>query len=69
MNKTTNSNDLQEILSHAIKQMKQELGDKFDPEHINLAELERRTGISRARLKITDLFTPPVRFEETAIPE
>lgn len=51
MNKTTNSNDLQEILSHAIKQMEQELGDKFDPEHINLAELERRTGISRARLR------------------
>ncbi|WP_207302868.1 hypothetical protein [Lachnoclostridium sp. Marseille-P6806] len=51
MNKTTNSNDSQEILSHAIEQMKQELGGKFDPEHINLAELERRTGISRGRLR------------------
>ena len=30
MNKETESNDLQVILTHAIEQMKQEQGDKFD---------------------------------------
>ena len=35
----------------AIEQMMAEQGDKFSLEKINLAELERRTGISRARLR------------------
>ena len=51
MNKETESNDLQVILTHAIEQMKQEQGDKFDMNKINLAELERRTGISRGKLR------------------
>ena len=51
MNKDYKSNDPQTILTQAIDQMKMELGDKFDPEKINLAELERRTGISRSRLR------------------
>ncbi len=51
MNKTLNSNDLQEILSQAIEQMKHEAGEKFDPQKINLAELGRRTGISRGKLR------------------
>ncbi len=51
MNKGYKSNDLQVILTQAIEQMKTELGDRFDPGKINLAELERRTGISRSRLR------------------
>ena len=51
MNKETKSNDLQAILTHAIEQMKQEQGDKFDLDKINLAELGRRTGISRGKLR------------------
>ena len=45
------SNDLQEILSQAIDKMKQEMGDSFNLDKINLAELERRTGISRSKLR------------------
>lgn len=44
-------NDLTEILAQALNEMKCDFGDKFDPDHINLAELERRTGISRAKLR------------------
>ena len=51
MREVTHSNDLQEILTQAINAMKTELGDKFDPDSINLADLERRTGITRARLR------------------
>ena len=45
------SNDLTKIIAQAIDEIKMELGDKFDPGKINLAELERRTGISRAKLR------------------
>ena len=45
------NNDLTEIIAQALNEMKSDLGDKFDPENINLAELQRRTGISRARLR------------------
>lgn len=38
------------VAAKAIEQMMAEQGDKFSLEKINLAELERRTGISRARL-------------------
>ena len=52
MNKNLNGNDqLQDILSQALEQMKLEQGDSFDSQKVNLAELERRTGISRARLR------------------
>ena len=47
----TNRNDLQTIITQALEQMKREQGENFDPSHVNLAELERRTGISRARLR------------------
>lgn len=47
----TNCNDLQEIITQAIEQIKKELGEKFDPGKINLAELERKTGITRSRLR------------------
>ena len=44
-------NDLQLTISHALQEMKAEAGDKFDIEKVNLAELERRTGITRKRLR------------------
>lgn len=44
-------NDLQLTISHAIQEMKNEAGDGFDIKKINLSELERRTGISRKRLR------------------
>ncbi len=46
-----NSNDLQSILTQAIEEMKSEQGDKFDIGKLNLAELERRTGLTRAQLR------------------
>ena len=39
MHKKDIGNDLQEIVSQAIGQMKVEQGEKFDLQHINLAEL------------------------------
>ena len=45
------NNDLTETIAQALNEIKSELGDKFDLEHINLAELERRTGITRAKLR------------------
>ena len=45
------TNDLTEIIAQALNEMKKDLGDRFDPDHINLAELGRRTGITRARLR------------------
>lgn len=44
-------NDLTEIITQALGEIKSELGDQFDLEKVNLAELERRTGITRARLR------------------
>ena len=46
-----NNNDLTGIIAQALNEMKSELGDKFDPDNNNLAELGRRTGISRAKLR------------------
>ena len=44
-------NDLQLTITHALQEMEQELGDRFDIKKINLAELGRMTGISRKRLR------------------
>ena len=44
-------NDLTEIIAHALNEMKMEQGNNFNPDKVNLAELERRTGISRAKLR------------------
>ena len=44
-------NDLTEIIAQTLNEMKKEQGDKFDLDKINLAELERRTGITRAKLR------------------
>ena len=46
-----NSNDLQTIITQVIEEMKSEQGHKFDLNKINLAELERRTGMTRAQLR------------------
>ena len=46
-----NSNDLQTIITQVIEEMKSEQGDKFDPSKINLAEMGRRTGLTRAQLR------------------
>ena len=44
-------NDLQSTITHALQEMKAEAGEQFDIEKVNLAELQRRTGISRKRLR------------------
>lgn len=51
MSEENKYNDLQEILTQALNELKDELGAKFNIEKVNLAELERRTGISRGRLR------------------
>ena len=49
--KENKSNGLDPIIAQAIEEMKSEQGNNFALERINLAELERRTGISRAKLR------------------
>ncbi len=49
--KETNGNGCVPSIAQAIEEMKAEQGDSFSLDHINLAELERRTGISRSRLR------------------
>ena len=49
--KEVKSNGLEEIISQAIEEMKSEEGNNFSMDRINLAELERRTGVSRAKLR------------------
>ena len=49
--KENKSNGLEDIVSRAIEEMKSEQGNSFSFDRINLAELERRTGVSRAKLR------------------
>jgi len=49
--KEIKSNGFEEIIAQTIEEMKSEQGSSFSLERVNLAELERRTGISRARLR------------------
>ena len=49
--KESKNNGLEDIISQAIKEMKSEQEYNFSLKRINLAELERRTGISRAKLR------------------
>ena len=44
-------NGLDPIIAQAIEEMEVEAGNNFSLEKINLAELERRTGVSRAKLR------------------
>ena len=41
-----NSEDLLVIVTQALEAMKEEAGEAFDIEKVNLAELGRRTGLS-----------------------
>ena len=45
------NDSLQESVNLALEAMRLEAGDKFSLSKVNLAELERRTGISRAKLR------------------
>ena len=49
--KETSGNGYVPIIAQAIEEMKAAQGDSFSLEQINLAELERRTGISRGKLR------------------
>ena len=51
MHEDATCNDLQKIITQAINEIKQEQGENFSLAKINLAELERRTGLSRSRLR------------------
>lgn len=46
-----NSNDLEDILAHALDTIKRKMGESYSIEKVNLAELHRITGISRAKLR------------------
>ena len=46
-----NSEDLLVIVTQALEAMKEEAGDAFGIEKVNLAELGRRTGLSRSKLR------------------
>ena len=43
--------NLNDTIAQALQQLKTEQGDKFSPDKVNLAELSRRTGISRKKLR------------------
>lgn len=51
MHEENDHNDLQSIITHALEEMEQDLGIKYDPDHVNLAELSRRTNLSRGKLR------------------
>lgn len=44
-------NDLTEIIAQVLNEMKSEQGNSFSLEKVNLSELERRTGITRGKLR------------------
>lgn len=50
-NMENKNNDLTEIITQALNEMKMELGESFNIDKVNLAELERRTGITRTKLR------------------
>lgn len=43
--------NLNDTMAQALQQLKTEQGDKFSLDKVNLAELSRRTGISRKKLR------------------
>ena len=49
--KDAKSNGCHDIILQAIEEIESEQGEKFSLERINLAELKRRAGISRAKLR------------------
>ena len=46
-----NGNDLQTIITHGLNQIKEKMGPNFDIRKVNLAEMQRITGVSRAKLR------------------
>ena len=46
-----NSNDLEDILAHVLDTIKEKMGENYSIDKVNLAELHRITGISRAKLR------------------
>ena len=53
MHEDATCNNLQEIITQAINEIKQEQGEKFNLAKINLTELERRTGQKAAATVLT----------------
>ena len=51
MNNEGHGNDLQKIIAQGFDELKHIHGESFDPQKVNLAELERITGLSRSRLR------------------
>lgn len=51
MNEETNDNDLQEIITQYLQDLKKQLGENYDSSKVNLVEMERITGISRGKLR------------------
>lgn len=49
--KETHNNGFEDSIAQAIEEMKSEQGNNFSLDKINLAELQRRTGVSRVKLQ------------------
>ena len=50
-------NDLQDIIDKALSDMAEDAGHPIDLSDVNLAELRRRTGLTRSRLRTCLLYT------------
>lgn len=44
-------NNLQEIITQSLEVIKEKMGAGYAPEKVNLAEMERLTGLSRSKLR------------------
>jgi hypothetical protein len=49
--RTNERNDLQEIIDKALAEMAEEKGGTLDSGDVNLAEFERRTGLTRSKAR------------------
>ena len=49
--KASERSALQEIIDHALLDMRREAGGELDLEHVNLADFCRRTGLSRSKAR------------------
>lgn len=54
MHEDAKCNDLQKIIIQAINEIKQEQGEKFCLDKINLADLGRRIDLSRSQRSLSD---------------
>ena len=50
-NKINERSDLQEIIDKALKSMAEDAGGELDLADVNLAEFQRRTGLSRSKAR------------------